>query len=68
MWGSLTLTPIIVLFVQAIEERYEMQNELYGCETTFDSNSDQVLLKINEGGDTTEEGWHIKPCVDPPLV
>ena len=55
-------------FLQAIESRYERQNELHGSEATFDTGSDRVLLDINKDGETTKEGWHIRPCVCPPLV
>ena len=55
-------------FLQAIENRYERQNELCGCEATFHNDSDQVLLDIDKDGATTEEGWHIRPLMDPPLV
>ena len=55
-------------FLQAIESRYERENELCGCEVTFDDDSDQVLLDIDKDGVTTKEGWHIRPCVYPPLV
>ena len=53
---------------QAIETRYERQNELCGSEVTFDDDSDQVLLDIDKDGKTTKNGWHIRPCMYPPLV
>lgn len=54
--------------MQAIETRYGSQNELYGGEAILDDNSDEVILNIDEDGETTEEGWHIRPCGYPPLV
>ena len=30
--------------------------------------SDQVLLDIVKDGETTKDGWHIRPCMYPPLV
>ena len=54
--------------LQAIGTKYGSQNELCGCEAIFDDKSDEVVLKIREDGETTEEGWHIKPCVHPPSV
>ena len=53
---------------QAIETRYERQNELCGSEVTFEDDSDQVLLDIDKDGETTKNGWHIIPCTYPPLV
>ena len=51
-----------------IEDRYGRKNELYGSEATFDTDSDRVLLDIDKDGETTREGWHIKPCAYPLLV
>ena len=57
-----------VSFLQAIEDRYGRKNELYGSEATFDTDSDRVLLDIDKDGETTREGWHIRPCAYPPSV
>ena len=59
---------INVSFLQAIEDRYGRKNELYGSEATFDTDSDRVLLDIDKDGETTWEGWHIRPCAYPPSV
>ena len=55
--------------MQAIETQYAgSQNELFGSEAIFDDNSGEVMLNIDKDGETTKEGWHIMPCVYPPLV
>ena len=55
--------------MQAIETQYAWsQNELFGSEAIFDDNSGEVMLNIDKDGETTKEGWHIMPCVYPPLV
>jgi len=56
-------------FLQDIDKRYERHNELYGSEATFDTDRDcRVKLDIDQDGETTKEGWRIRPCVDPPEV
>ena len=63
-----TQSCLLYFVLQAIGTQYGSQNELCGCEAIFDDNSDEVVLNIEKNGVTTEEGWHIKPCIYPPSV
>ena len=56
------------LFYRLLKTIMGEKNELCGSEATFDTDSDRVLLDIDKDGETTREGWHIRPCVYPPLV
>lgn len=55
--------------MQAIEAQYGWsQNEIFSGEAIFDEGSDEVVFDINKDGVKTEEGWSIKPLMDPPSV
>ena len=60
---------MLFLPVQAIERQYAgSQKELINGEAILDDDSDEVVLNIDKDGESTEEGWHIMPCVYPPSV
>ena len=66
-----TVRDALLLFLpmQAIEAQYAWsQNEIFGVEPILDDDSDGVELDIDKDGVKTEEGWSIKPLMDPPSV